>query len=891
MASVRNLMIRLGVEVDKGAETGLAKFETRIGKVGALIGSAFAVDKIVDFGKQAFAEAAEAQKVGKLTEQVIKTTGMAARVTADHVGDLATAISNKTGIDDEAIQSGENLLLTFTRVRNETGKGNKIFDQATRIVTDMSKALGTDMKSSAIQVGKALNDPIKGISALTRVGVTFDAGQKKRIAGFIKAGDTMSAQKVILKELRKEFGGSAAAMATPADKAAVAWGNFKESVGTALMPVLDKVFKFLTSTGIPALQTALKWLQNNTDTVKNLGIALGGLTVAYYAAKSATAIFNGIQIISKGIMLVVNGVVLASKGIMMGYAFAQGLAGKAALGTRIQLVLLSVQTRIVTIATAALTLVQTAGGIASKAFAIGIKLVNAAMRANPVGLVVTLIVGLVAVLILAYKKSETFRNIVNGVWKAIVSVALWAFNNVLKPLFKLFVGYYTALGKAAIWLYQKAIKPAWDWIYQKAIRPNWLAIQLIFNTLKTFITHTLPNAFKSGVAAIGRFWGKVQEVAKKPVSFIVNTIYNNGIARIWNWVAGKVGLPQLPTIQGFERGGILGGRPSRHDNQLIAARTGEGILVPEAVKELGSDFVHTTNKKGGRFAIAKLLGFAGDPGGLGIPGFENGGIVGVVGGFFKKAKDFFVNGFLKAAQLAMNPFISVAAKTIGQTPLGQMLVGVVRKMVGGTLGAFKPFEAKLGGGGGMKAVNAARSQIGVPYSWGGGGPGGPSFGIAQGSNIRGFDCSGLMEYAWFKAIGKSIGGTTSTQKGILKTISGPRPGAVGQPHPGHTYMATEKGTLIEAPFTGARVRETGMRRTPWWGWPPWSFDEGGVWQPGTSGFNSTREPEAVFTKKQFESMGAGNVSVVVHVDPITGKSTYQLLKDYKRSNGGRGLDL
>jgi hypothetical protein len=73
---------------------------------------------------------------------VLKSTGDAANVTAGHIGDLATAISNKVGIDDEEIQSNENMLLTFTNVRNEVGKGNDIFDQATKTVTDMSVALG-----------------------------------------------------------------------------------------------------------------------------------------------------------------------------------------------------------------------------------------------------------------------------------------------------------------------------------------------------------------------------------------------------------------------------------------------------------------------------------------------------------------------------------------------------------------------------------------------------------------------------------------------------------------------------------------------------------------------------------------------------------------------------
>jgi phage-related minor tail protein len=167
--------------------------------------------------KDSIGEYREAQKVGAQTNAVIKSTGGAAGVSAKHVGDLATAISKKAGIDDEAIQSGENLLLTFKGVRNEVGKGNDIFDQATQTITDMSVSLKQGLKPSAIQVGKALNDPVKGITALGRVGVQFTEGQKKMIAGLVKSGDTLGAQKIILKELKSEFGGSAAAAATAGD--------------------------------------------------------------------------------------------------------------------------------------------------------------------------------------------------------------------------------------------------------------------------------------------------------------------------------------------------------------------------------------------------------------------------------------------------------------------------------------------------------------------------------------------------------------------------------------------------------------------------------------------------------------------------------------------------
>src|SRR6187431_1819925 len=117
-------------------------------------------------------EFAQAAKVGAQTNAVLKSTGGVAGVSAKGVSDLAGALMEKTGVDDEAIQSGENLLLTFTNIRNEAGKGNDIFDQTTKAALDMSVALGTDMKTASMTLGKALNDPVKGMAKLTKQGVT-----------------------------------------------------------------------------------------------------------------------------------------------------------------------------------------------------------------------------------------------------------------------------------------------------------------------------------------------------------------------------------------------------------------------------------------------------------------------------------------------------------------------------------------------------------------------------------------------------------------------------------------------------------------------------------------------------------------------------------------------
>ena len=189
----------------------------------------------------------ESEAISKRTANVLKTTGGAANVTAAQISNLATSLSKKSGIDDEAIQSGENLLLTFTNVRNEVGKGNDVFTQATKTAVDMSAALGQDLKSSNIQLGKALNDPIKGITALSRVGVSFTAQQKEQIKTLTESGNRLGAQKIILKELGREFGGAAEASATSSGKMKVALGNVQEAVGKAVAPAFRRASSAITS--------------------------------------------------------------------------------------------------------------------------------------------------------------------------------------------------------------------------------------------------------------------------------------------------------------------------------------------------------------------------------------------------------------------------------------------------------------------------------------------------------------------------------------------------------------------------------------------------------------------------------------------------------------------
>jgi hypothetical protein len=302
---------------DKAGKQGGKKLSAGFGggfkSLAGLAGGVFAVSKVKDFFGASMDEAKESIKVNALTATVLKSTGAAAGVSATQVGDLATEVSNYAAIDDEAVQAAENLLLTFTNVKNGVGQNNDIFNQATKTVADMSVALGTDMKGASIQVGKALNDPVKGVSALSKVGVSFTAQQKAQIKALVKSGKTMDAQKIILKELQTEFGGAAKAAATPAERAAVAWANFKESIGTALMPTLNKLMDFfstkvvpvLVDKVLPAIVNMFKWFGDHSDTI-------GKVTAVLLPLLAALGTFIGILRIATAVTALYNAVLFAN---------------------------------------------------------------------------------------------------------------------------------------------------------------------------------------------------------------------------------------------------------------------------------------------------------------------------------------------------------------------------------------------------------------------------------------------------------------------------------------------------------------------------------------------------------------------------------------------------
>ena len=168
-------------------------------------------------------------------ETALTSTSYAAGVSADELKNLASELQSVSTFGDEAIIEAQALLLTFTKI------GKDVFPMATESILNMSAAMGTDLKSSTIMLGKALNDPIAGVTALSRAGVQLTETQKEQIKTQTELGNVSKAQKIILQELETQFGGQARATAEGTGRfiqLSNTLGDVAEKIGQHLVPPL-----------------------------------------------------------------------------------------------------------------------------------------------------------------------------------------------------------------------------------------------------------------------------------------------------------------------------------------------------------------------------------------------------------------------------------------------------------------------------------------------------------------------------------------------------------------------------------------------------------------------------------------------------------------------------
>jgi hypothetical protein len=240
----------------KEAEGALAGFGKKLAGIGAAVAGAFAVRAVFNFGKEAVLAAEQVSTANNTLIAVAKATQVFGAETDKVTKSLisfAKAQEMRIGVDENVVKNVQAQLLSFKRLSVTAGETGGVFERTTQAAFDMAVVLKKDAGAQAIALGKALEDPVRGLTALRRGGTVFTAEQEKVIKALVDSNDLLGAQTLILDELESQYGGAAEASANMSDRLRLAFGNIKEAVGDSLTPAFERFAKFLIEQVIPPL--------------------------------------------------------------------------------------------------------------------------------------------------------------------------------------------------------------------------------------------------------------------------------------------------------------------------------------------------------------------------------------------------------------------------------------------------------------------------------------------------------------------------------------------------------------------------------------------------------------------------------------------------------------
>lgn len=419
---------------------------------------------------------------------------------------------------------------------------------------------------------------------------------------------------------------------------------------------------------------------------------------------------------------------------------------------------------------------------------------------------------------------------------------------------------------------------------------------------------SMVNAFTTLRDSLGRVWDGLKSKISSPVKYVVGTVYNNGIRKMWNAIAGKINSSiTLPAIKlGFNKGGVVPGTGNK-DTVPAMLTPGERILSTSQVTALG-----------GHRGIDAMLGkdrptkTGGNPSRQqerrrqqqGVQHFDVGGIVGnvtdaiggTIGDVTSWAKDLVVGGLKDAAKKALSSLVRPLIGRIPNTGIGNLMRGLSNKAVDGMMSWFGKEDKKaVGGPGVQKALSWAKTQHGLPYQWGGNGN--PSW-----------DCSGFMSAIesvirgerphrrW--ATGAFVG--NNGPGGWVRNLNSPFMIGITNAGVGHT-AGTIAGVNVESRGGGdgvivgkrARSYKDSMFTSRWGFAPAAKFDSGGLLQPGaTMAINKTGRPERILDPQQtamFERLVATGGAGGVTIENITVSGTFDFSSRAARKQAANEL--
>jgi hypothetical protein len=264
--------VREGLKTPAGAAGAGAAIGTIVG-TGIGRGIAAAMRGVTLLPRTGFQEVKDYQAGLAQLSAGIKSTGGAAGLTAKQMEDLAGSVQKYSGQTDDSIVRAESFLLTFDKVKDSVGAGNDVFTRATRAAADLAARFGGEASDKAIMLGKALQDPARGLTALSRSGIQFNDAQTKTIRQLDATGHSLDAQKIILAEVEKQVGGSA------------------KAYGETLPGQIDRgkrAFEDISQTIVGATASFVAHNQKTT-------VALVGVVGGVYTAHKAVTAYRALQ--------------------------------------------------------------------------------------------------------------------------------------------------------------------------------------------------------------------------------------------------------------------------------------------------------------------------------------------------------------------------------------------------------------------------------------------------------------------------------------------------------------------------------------------------------------------------------------------------------------------
>jgi len=434
-------------------------------------------------------------------------------------------------------------------------------------------------------------------------------------------------------------------------------------------------------------------------------------------------------------------------------------------------------------------------------------------------------------------------------WVAIVQVAYlaiqvalaaigdfftWLWDNKILPFVNFVVSKLEFLGLCFQILWTGYVQPALQsigdflsWVWDNTIGR-------VFSLISSGV-EGVGGAFESAVGFIERVWGGLREILAKPVNFVIQTVYNDGIRAVWNKVADFVGIDGLPAMDPitFAGGGVLPGYAPGRDIVPALLSPGEAVLVPEAVRLIGARNILALN--------ASVSGRRGNTGGNGYSGggvvqrFAGGGVVGSllnwVSGIGDSVAKLWADpaAFIKA-QLGSSGWLDLLAR--GPAKLIEQGAEWLWEKIKG----FFSFSSDA-------AASAAGAAGGVPVGW---------------------------QQMWAIISAQFPGATLNSSyrpgdpgyhgKGRAIDIGGPM-GAINswiaQVYPNSTQLIYTPGVNI---LNGRPFTYDAPTQADHYDHVHWAFDHGGYLMPGMSTvYNGTGKPEPVLTGEQWKALSSNNI--------------------------------